>query len=123
MIEFANLNEEQMGIIKNACQRQIESLNRLLLFPGESVINLMAKGYVGITEEQIESVLKEQIETWEEIQSDPQSFLKLDDKNREMMEFILSEYFDQFDGDPEINGIWSKLIGFNEFKKSISSIN
>lgn len=123
MIEYANLTEEQERLIKYASQKQIESLNRLLLFPGHVSGSLTLKGYTQITEDKVEWVIKNQIGQWEKLQEDPQTLLKLDEKNLEVMQFILAEFFDNYDGDPIINGIWSKILKLNEFKKSITSIN
>lgn len=123
MIENANLSEEQATVIKLACQEQIESLNRLLLYPGRVSSQLMLEKGINVTEDFVEDRIKEQIDLWQEIQNDPQKLMKLDEMNINTIQYIISDFFDNNDGDPVINSLWAKFIFRNDFKKQIPTIN
>lgn len=123
MIDFANLTDEQETIIKQACQEQIDSLQRILDNPYMVQSGLILSGHGDISEEQIEEVLEEQIEKWRDIQEDPQSVFKLDQINIKMIQFVISEFFDKCDGNPTINGIWAKFMAHKDFKKQFPTSN
>lgn len=116
MIKHANFTEPQKRILTQVCDIELDELIRLLSLTFEIHQWVLASG-IGTTVEEIEAIIQEQITQFCELKNNPNALFKLEKQNRDLVELIIMWYIDQYDGDTEVNRIYSKIIQNNDLQK------
>jgi hypothetical protein len=123
MIKNANLSPRQEEIVKEACAIQIDALISVRCNVHELRAYCLSVHEEDYSEDELLKAIDDLMNTFNDLRHSPQTLLSFEKKITDQVQIVIQWYIDKYDGNPEVNRLFSKFIKGKEFKAEILSIN